>query len=336
MSKTHNSSHVDRDHDHDHEYDDGHSHGSNHSQAGHDHAGHDHAAGASRNRLMIALGLSVFIMIAQMVGASITGSLALLADAGHMAVDSSGLVIALIAAHLLVRPRTQRMTWGYSRAEAIAAALQSGMLLVICIGIAYESIGRLFEPPNIAPVPMMVFGLIGLIANAISMFVLLGGRHESLNLRAAFLEVATDAAGSAAVIIAALCAWLTGWVQADIVASVIIVVLMVPRALALLRLSVGVLVERTPPELDARLIEAEFEKVPGVVDVHDLHISTIRSGLIALSAHVAVPAESTAEQRNDILHQLEDLSASAFGIPINHTTFQLDSTTHREHENVAH
>ena len=366
MSKSHNSSPVKHDHDHGdddghshsgyrfyshdhdhhhdrshvhsdvHSHDDGYSHSHDNGQDGRGHAGHDHASGASRNRLMVALSLSVWIMVAQMIGASITGSLALLADAGHMAVDSSGLVIALIAAHLLVRPRTQRMTWGYSRAEAIAAALQSGMLLVICIGIAYESIGRLFEPPNIAPVPMLVFGMIGLIANAISMFVLLGGRHESLNLRAAFLEVATDAAGSAAVIIAALCAWFTGWVQADIVASIIIVVLMVPRALVLLRLSVGVLVERTPPELDVSVIEAEFEKVPGVVDVHDLHISTIRSGLVALSAHVAVPVESTAEQRNDILHQLEELSASAFAMPINHTTFQLDSTAHREHENVAH
>lgn len=319
MSKTPKTSHTAHDHNHDHS-----------------HAGHDHAAGASQNRLMIALGLSVFIMIAQMIGAFTTGSLALLADAGHMAVDSSGLVIALIAAQLLIRPRTKRMTWGYSRAEAIAAALQSGMLLMICIGIAYESIERLFVPPNIAPIPMMIFGLIGLIANAISMFVLLGGRHASLNLRAAFLEVATDAAGSAAVVIAALVAWLTGWVQADIVASVIIVVLMIPRALILLRLSVGVLAERTPQELDLPLIESEFEQIPGVIDVHDLHISTIRSGLVALSAHVAVPPDCTIQQRNDILHRLEDLSSTGFGIPINHTTFQLDSTTHREHENVAH
>lgn len=301
----------------------------------HDHS-HAHAR-SSRTRLAVALSITVTVLAAELVGAAVSGSLALAADAGHMAVDSSGLAIALIAAHLMTRPRDDRHTWGWARSEVVAAALQAGMLAIISTTVAWEGIRRLLGPePTLEPAPMLVIGTVGLVANVASMLVLAGGRRESLNMRAAFLEVATDALGSVAVIAGAGIAWTTGWVRADAVASLFIAAMMAPRAVALLRRSVRILMEETPDDLDLAEVRTHMLRVPDVVDVHDLHASTIGTGVVQLSAHVTVADTVSATRRRDIVHALQDCVATHFPVEVGHSTFQLDSPEHRDHELLTH
>ena len=187
----------------------------------HDHS-HSHGSQdltASRSRLAVALGLTVLVLVAEVVTALITNSLALLADAGHMLTDVAGLVMALTAAHLATRPATDQRTWGLRRAEVIGAALQAGMLGVVGLSVGVRAVLDLFEPPDVAGGGMLVMGVVGLVANVVSLLVLAGGRGTSLNMRAAFLEVTSDALGSVGVIVAAVVVWTTGWERADDVAS---------------------------------------------------------------------------------------------------------------------
>lgn len=298
---------------------------------------HDHSAvAASRSRIAAALSVTALVMVAELVGAWLTGSLALAADAGHMAVDSSGLVIALIAAHLMMKPRSNKYTWGMARAEVLAAALQAGMLLIICVVVAFEGIKRLAAPPELTPLPMLVVGSIGLVANIISLLILMGHREASLNMRAAFLEVANDALGSVAVIVAAVLALTTGWMGGDAVASLFIAALMAPRAVKLLKKAMAVLMEQTPGELDLDKVREHILSQDNVLDVHDLHISTISTGTYSLTAHICIPQGLTDEQRLAILHALEDCAAEHFPIELKHTTYQFDSVEHVGHERLIH
>lgn len=301
---------------------------------GHSHS-HAHAS-SSRTRLAWALVVTVTVLVAELVGAAVTGSLALAADAGHMLVDSSGLVVALVAAHLMTRPRDDRHTWGWARSEVVAAALQAGMLAVICLLIAWEGVQRLMSPTSVEAVPMLVVGVIGLVANAASLMILSGGRGESLNMRAAFLEVSTDALGSVAVIVAALVTLGTGWERADSVASLLIAAVMAPRAMLLLRRSVRILMEETPDALDLAEVRAHMLQVPDVEDVHDLHASTIATGVVQLTAHVTVADTVPASRRRDIVHALQECVASHFPVEVGHSTFQLDTPEHRDHEVLRH
>ena len=319
---THSPAH----HDHHHSHSHGHHHGS------HD---HNHAAGASTTRLAWALAITGTVLIAELLGAAFTGSLALAADAGHMAVDSSGLIIALIAAHLARTPRNDRYTWGLARIEILAAALQAGMLLAICGFVAWESVEHLLTPQDLNAAPMLWIGVLGLVANAISLGILAGGRGESLNMRAAFLEVANDALGSVAVIIAAILALTTGWVSGDAIVSLLIAALMIPRALSLLRQAVRVLLERVPVGLDTADMRTHMEALPGVVAVHDLHVTTISTGMHALTAHVATEVLSD-DERGVLLHRLEECAADHFPLPIGHTTFQIEPAGHMDHERMSH
>lgn len=308
--------------------------GSAHAPHGH---GHDHApAGTSRGRLSAALAVTGTVLVAELVGASLTGSLALAADAGHMAVDSMGLVIALIAAHLVARPRDDRHTWGWARSEVVAAALQAGMLAVICVTVAWEAVQRLLRPGVLEPAPMLVIGVIGLVANAASLAILSGGRGDSLNMRAAFLEVANDALGSLAVIVAAVLAMATGWSGGDAVASLLIAVLMAPRAVALLRRSLAILMEETPRGLDLADVRSHILAVPGVRDVHDLHVTTIATGTVSLTAHVTVDPDLDQAAHEGILHTLQTCVATHFPVSVGHATFQIDLPAHRDHEVLAH
>ena len=300
----------------------------------HDHS-HAHAS-ASRGRLAWALAITATILVAEFVGALLTGSLALAADAGHMLVDSSGLVIALVAAHLMTRPRDDRHTWGWSRSEVIAAALQAGMLAVICVLIAWEAVRRLLSPAAVDAGPMLVVGVIGLVANVASLLVLNGGKGDSLNMRAAFLEVSIDVFGSLAVIVAAVVTMTTGWDRADAVASLLIAAVMAPRALHLLRRSARILMEETPPGLDLNQMREHMLSIPDVEEVHDLHVSTIATGVVQLSAHVTVDEDTTGQRRRDIVHALQECAACHFPVEIRHSTFQLDTPTHREHELLEH
>lgn len=306
----------------------------------HDHAqSHEHShssATNSRTRLTLALLVTATVLVAELIGAVVSGSLSLAADAGHMLVDSAGLIIALIAAHLMTRPRDDRHTWGWARSEVIAAALQAGMLAVICLMVAFEAVTRLLEPTTLEPVPMLIIGIIGLVANALSLAILAGGRGESLNMRAAVLEVANDALGSVAVIAAALIAMATGWGGADAIASLFIAALMAPRAFALLRKSVRILMEETPESLDLELVRQHILALPEVRDIHDLHVTTIASGVISLTAHITVDEDATEHERRDLVHTLQDCVATHFAVPVDHSTFQIDSPEHRDHELLAH
>ena len=297
---------------------------------------HDHAAGASRRRLAIVLAMVAAVLVAEVVTGLLTGSLALLADAGHMLTDTMGLVIALAAAHLSTRPPTDRSTWGMRRAEVIGAALQAGMLTVVGVVVGVRAVIDLVAPGEIEADGMLVMGAIGLVANIVSMLILAGGRNSSLNARAAFLEVVSDALGSVGVIAAAGVVALTGWTRADAVASLIIVALIVPRATSLLRSAGHVLMDFTPEALDLAEVRRHVLEVNHVEEVHDLHAWTVASNLPVLTAHVVVRDECLRDGHSEgILDSLQACVAEHFPIPIEHATFQLEPAAHREHEHAC-
>ena len=302
----------------------------------HDHShghSHNHGAGASRGRLLVALCLSATVLVSEVVTAFLTGSLALLADAGYMLTDVVGLVIALTAAHLSVRPATDRSTWGMRRAEVIGAALQAGMLAVVGVFVAFKAVHNLVAPPQVEASGMLVMGVIGLTANVVALLVLSGGHGDSLNMRAAFLEVLNDALGSVGVIIAAAVVARTGWTRADAVASLVIAMLILPRAAALLRSALAVLMDFTPKELDLAEVRAHMLGVDHVEEVHDLHAWTVASGMPVLTAHVVVRDECLRDgHTEEILDRLQRCVAEHFPVKIQHTTLQLEPVSHLEHE----
>ena len=322
------SSHIDEAAAHSHDH--AHSPGTEHGAHSHDHS---HAS-ASTTRLGWALAVTGAVVVAELLGAFWSGSLSLAADAGHMVVDASGLVIALIAAHLMRRPRDEKHTWGWARSEVLAAALQAGMLLIISVMVVWEGAWRLVSPPEVEAGPMLLVGVIGLLANVVSLAILAGGREANLNMKAAFLEVANDALGSLAVIVAAAAEWALGWTRADAIASLLIAMLMAPRALALLRRSVAILMEQAPTSVDVRQLRAHMLDVNGVLDVHDLHVAAVSSHLVTVTAHVTVTHEADGPTRDRIIHELGECACHHF--PIAHSTFQLECPQHREHEHLEH
>lgn len=313
-----------------HSQDHAHSEGGGHGGHSHDHS----HAGASTKRLGWALTVTGAVVVAELVGAFWSGSLSLAADAGHMVVDASGLVIALIAAHLTRLPRDDKRTWGWARSEVLAAALQAGMLLIICAIVAWEGAWRLLSPPEVEAGPMLLVGIIGLASNVVSLAILAGGRDANLNMKAAFLEVANDALGSVAVIVAAGTEWAFGWTRADAIASLLIAALMAPRALTLLRRSVAILMEQAPANVDVTELRAHMLNVDGVLNVHDLHVAAVSSHLVTVTAHVTVSEHADGPSRDRIVHQLGECACHHF--PIAHSTFQLECPQHREHEHIEH
>ena len=305
-------------------------------------AGHDHGhggAGADRRRLLVVLALTATVLVLQLVGALVSGSLALAADAAHAATDAVGLVIALLAATLALRPATARRTWGYRRAEVLGATLQAAVLLAVGSWICVEAVRRLFEPAEVASTTVLVFGGLGLAANIVGILVLTrgGAREGSVNMRAALLEVVNDALGSVAVLVAAAVIALTGWQQADAIASLVIVALIVPRTLGLLRETVSVLLESTPPGLDLDAVRTHLLGQPRVLDVHDLHASQITTGLPVLTAHVVVEDSCFFDGRApQVLDRLQACLAEHFDISVEHSTYQLEAATHADHELAAH
>jgi cobalt-zinc-cadmium efflux system protein len=307
--------------------------------AGHDHGQAHGGAGADRRRLLIVLALTTTVLLVQIVGALLSGSLALAADAAHAGTDVVGLVIALFAATLALRPATAKRTWGYRRAEVLGATLQAAVLLAIGSWICIEAIGRLFEPTEVASTSVLVFGALGLAANVIGILVLTrgGARDGNVNMRAALLEVVNDALGSVAVLLAAAVIALTGWQQADAVASLVIVALIVPRTLKLLHETVSVLLESAPPGLDLDAVRAHLLGQPHVLGVHDLHASQITTGLPVLTAHVVVEDACFFDgHAPQVLDQLQACLAEHFSVSIAHSTFQLEMSAHASHEAAAH
>ncbi|MFF3605877.1 cation diffusion facilitator family transporter [Streptomyces sp. NPDC002463] len=306
--------------------------------AGHDH-GHSHggppptgtAAAAYRSRLRIALGITLSVMVIEIIGGLVADSLALIADAAHMATDAVGLAMALLAIHFANRPPSGNRTFGYARAEILAALANCLLLLVVGGYVLYEAIQRFIEPAETKGGPAIAFAVIGLVANVISLSLLMRGQKESLNVRGAYLEVLADALGSVTVIVASGIILATGWQYADPIASIVIGLMIVPRTLKLLRETLDVLLEAAPKGVDMAEVRAHILALPGVEGVHDLHAWTITSGLPVLSAHVVVDQDALDSVGHEkMLHDLQGCLGSHFDVE--HCTFQLEPVGHAEHE----
>ncbi|GAA1900374.1 cation diffusion facilitator family transporter [Streptomyces durmitorensis] len=301
--------------------------------AGHDH-GHSHggtATAAYRGRLRIALSITVTVMVVEIVGGIMADSLALIADATHMATDALGLGMALLAIQFANRPATENRTFGYARAEILAALANCLLLLGVGGYVLYEAIQRFITPAETEGGLTIVFGVIGLVANMISLSLLMRGQKDSLNVRGAFLEVMADALGSLAVIVAAVLILTTGWQAADPIASLVIGLMIVPRTVKLLRETLNVLLESAPKGVDMVEVRSHILDLPGVEDVHDLHAWTITSGMPVLSAHVVVSTETlNAIGHEKMLHELQGCLGDHFDVE--HCTFQLEPVGHAEHE----
>ncbi|MEU6122214.1 cation diffusion facilitator family transporter [Streptomyces sp. NPDC047123] len=305
--------------------------------AGHDH-GHTHgapttgtAAHAYKGRLKVALTITITVMLAQIVGGVMADSLALVADATHMATDALGLGMALLAIHFANRPPTENRTFGYARAEILAALANCLLLLGVGGYVLYEAIERFITPAQTEGGLAIYFGVFGLVANMISLSLLMRGQRDSLNVRGAFLEVVADTLGSVAVIIAAVVIMLTGWQAADPIASLVIGFMIVPRTVKLLKETLNVLLESAPKGVDMAEVRAHILDLPGVEEVHDLHAWTITSGLPVLSAHVVVSSgtlDSIGHEK--MLHELQGCLGDHFDVE--HCTFQLEPSGHAEHE----
>jgi cobalt-zinc-cadmium efflux system protein len=305
--------------------------------SGHDH-GHAHgapttgtAAAAYRGRLRVALSITLTVMVVEFVGGLMADSLALVADAAHMATDAVGLGMALLAIHFANRPPSGNRTFGYARAEILAALANCLLLLGVGGYVLYEAIHRFVTPADTEGGLTIVFGLIGLVANTISLTLLLRGQKDSLNVRGAFLEVVADALGSVAVIISAVVIMSTGWQAADPIASILISIMIVPRTWKLLHETLDVLLEAAPKNVDMAEVRAHILALPGVEDVHDLHAWTITSGMPVLSAHVVVSSDVlNAIGHEKMLHELQGCLGHHFDVE--HCTFQLEPSGHAEHE----
>ena len=302
---------------------------------GHGH-GHGHAASRAgdRKRLRWVLLVTGTVLVVEVVGAWITGSLALLADAGHMATDAGAVVLALGASYVAARPGGARSTFGYHRVEVVAALVNAVVLLGVCGYLAWTGIGRLSDPPDVDGAGLVGFAVVGLLANAASLSLLRGGDSSSLNLRGAINEVFADMLGSVLAIAAGVAIWVADWQYADPIASLLIAAMILPRAVLLIRDSGRVLLEIAPADLDLDDVVHHLTHAPGVVNVHDLHAWTITSGMISLSAHVTVTDEILDERGvGAVLDVLTDCVAAHFDV--RHTTFQVEPVSHQEHEDLG-
>jgi cobalt-zinc-cadmium efflux system protein len=301
-------------------------------------SGHGHevtATNAHRKRLIVVLVITLGVLIAEVIGGLIAGSLALLADAGHMLTDSTGLIMALIAASLAARAATVKRTFGLQRAEVLAALGNALLLVGVAVWVLIMAVERLRNPVEVHSGLMLVVALVGVLANLAGLLVLRPAQSKSLNMRGAYLEVFGDLVGSLAVIVAALLILITGWMPFDAIASLAIVVLIIPRAWSLLREVVDVLLEATPHGVDLDEVREHITRVRGVVDVHDLHAWTITSGVPVLSAHVIVDQACISEGRSgEVLDRLGECLGGHFDV--SHCTFQLEPVGHQEHEAAHH
>ncbi len=313
----------------------GHGHGHGHRHDGARAVTSDGAARDGVRRLRVALTLTSVFLVAEVVGGVLSNSLALLADAGHMATDAAGNAIALAAVTLAQRPARGRRTFGWQRVE-ILAAVANGLLLVAVAGyVLVEAVRRIGDPPEIRSGLMLAVAAVGLAVNLVSLAVLHRGRRESLNVRGAYLEVLADAFGSVAVIVAAVVILTTGWTAADVVASVLIGCLVLPRAWGLLREALDELLEAAPRGVDMDQVRSHILGIDGVLDVHDLHAWTITSGLPVLSAHVVVSDEALADGHGGrVLDALCACLEDHFDVE--HCTFQLEAESHAGHEAPVH
>lgn len=311
-----------------------HAHGGSGHSGGSGHAGHSHglegaasATGKHRKKLVLVLVITLTVFVVQVIGAFISNSLSLLADAGHMLTDATGVAIALIASIIATLPASSKRTYGYLRVEVLAALVNGIVLGVIAVVIFVQAIARFGTEVEVQSTPMLIAAVIGAAANLVSLLILRSGQKESLNLRGAYLEVLGDLLGSAAVIVAGLIIMFTGWMVVDQLASLLIAVMILPRAISLLRDVVNVLLEAAPKDLDMRAVREHMLTVPGVVEVHDVHAWTITSGVPAFSAHVTITDASWSEQGyHAVLDELKACLMQHFALE--HSTLQLEPESH--------
>ncbi len=290
---------------------------------GHDHA---HAHHARTGRLAAVLALTFAFLLIEVAAGFLTGSLALLADAGHMLTDAAGLVLALLAAKLAERPASPRRTFGYHRAEVLAALTNAVLLFGVAGYILVEAARRFREPQAVPGGTVLLVASVGLAVNLVGALLLRRGADASLNLRGAYNEVVADALSSIGVIVGALVMKLTGWSRLDTVVAVAIAVFVLPRTWGLLRETLHVLLEGAPREVDIQALRTAMETVPGVKTVHDLHVWTLTSGVHALSAHAILQDGATHGQ---VLGDLRTRVTGGF--PITHVTVQLEERCCGEH-----
>lgn len=276
------------------------------------------AENQQRQRLQLALLLTSVFLVAEVVGGILANSLALLADAGHMFTDAAALGLSLFVVWFSRQPATPQKTYGYLRWEVLAAFINGAALLVVSAGIVWEAIGRFRNPEPVADTTMLVIAVGGLLINAICAWLLHGLHQHSMNTHGAYLHVLGDLLGSVGTVAAALVIRWTGWLAADPLASIIVTLLIVRSAWRLVRESVDVLLESTPSHISLGAVRSRLEDLPGVSSVHDLHVWTVTSGMIAMSAHAIVPESA---QHQQILEQSQT-AMREFGI--GHVTVQIE------------
>jgi cobalt-zinc-cadmium efflux system protein len=270
-------------------------------------------------------------MFAEVVGAMVTGSLALLADAAHMLTDVAGLALAMIAIRFASREATSKLTYGYLRLEVLSALTNAVVLLLLTVYIIYEAYQRFLAPPEVLSGPMLAVAVVGLIVNLISMWLLAAGSSESLNVKGAYFEVLGDMLGSLGVIVAALLMMWKGWRLADPIIGAGIGLFIVPRTWVLLKQVTNILMEGTPAHIDVDEMQRRFMSIPGVRAVTDLHVWSITSGVDAMSCHLVVDDLS---QGPSLLRQTRGLAKSDFGI--DHVTIQIEDEALRAEEVTLH
>lgn len=305
-----------------------------HAEGGH---GHSHGVdpGADRRYLWVALLLLLGFMVAEVVVAVLSGSLALLSDAGHMLSDVGAIGASLWAIALAARPAAGRWTFGLKRAEILSAAGNGITLLVVAGIVAVEAVRRLVEAPAVAGTPVLVVALVGVAVNVAASWVLARANRSSLNVAGAYKHVLTDLYGFLGTVVAGVVILLTGWTRADAVASLVVVALMLHAAWGLLRDSGRILLEGAPEDVDIDAIRNHLLRVDHVHAVHDLHVWTVTSDLPALSAHVVVDDSCFLDGHSPmLLDQIQDCLAGHFDIE--HSTFQLEPGGHDTHERSAH
>jgi len=291
----------------------------------HDHGISVRAGSRYRGRLAIVFGLVVVFMVAEAVAAWISGSLALLSDAGHMATDAVGIGMALAAIIAADRAtENKQRTFGVYRLEVLAALANSVLLFAVAGYVIFEAVRRLTEgSPEVLSGPMLVVAVLGLLVNVVSFFLLRQGAEESLNVEGAFVEVLADMLGSVAVIVAALIIWLTGWVYVDAIFGIGIGLFILPRAWRLGRKALRILVEAAPDSVDLALMAEQLRAIPGVVDVHDLHVWTLTSDMDAASAHLTTAEDA---DPHPVLDAAREILEDGYGI--SHATFQVEPESH--------
>ncbi|MGH8503277.1 MAG: cation diffusion facilitator family transporter [Gammaproteobacteria bacterium] len=285
----------------------------------HAHSHADPTRSSNKRTLIWVLLLTGGFMVVEFVAAMLTGSLALLADAGHMLRDVVGVAVALFAAWMAERPSDYVATYGYRRYEVLGAFVNGLLLVGLIVYIAIDAAMRLLRPEAVEAWPVLWIGVLGLLVNLAGLWLLRAGAGENINMRGAYLEVLADALGSIGVIAAAIIILLTGWVQADALVALGIALWMIPRTWVLLRDSGRILLEFTPKGLSLEQIGSTIAAHPGVTEVHDLHVWEVTSGFPALSAHVLVSTDSNCHDRR---RELEQLLKDRFDIK--HTTLQVD------------